>query len=383
MDAPFLPPPRVTVAGNDLTVFVESPPLIAAMLDDIRVAQRRVWLETYIFADDVAGRPVALALQEKARAGLDVRLHYDPVGCRSTPSAFFRDLARAGVQVQAFNPLWEGLWRLGPLRVLNRRNHRKLLVVDERVAYFGGMNVIDTSTAARIESPGWRDVHVRLTGPQQPEVAESFERAWRLARGEPIERRPPPYRKALLARGEESIQFFDSGPGLRHTRAGRLYARLIRAARRRLRISMAYFVPVGRVLRELLRAHRRGVFIQVVVPGESDIPLVHRATRFLCTRLLRRRFHIYERQRNMLHSKATVVDEQWSVVGSANLDARGLWINLEFLAVIHSRELARVMSEIIQHEIGLSRRIKLRDYSKRSWWQRLLDRLAWALRWWL
>ncbi|HXG12195.1 MAG TPA: phospholipase D-like domain-containing protein [Gemmataceae bacterium] len=383
MDLSVSTVPRVGVAQNELTLFVESPAAIAAMVDDIRSARTRVWLESYIIADDTAGQAVAEALKERARAGVNVRVLYDPIGSRATPAAFFRDLAHAGVEVHAFNPLWEGLRRFSLLRLLNRRNHRKLLVIDDRIAYFGGMNIVDTSTAATVESPGWRDVHVRLCGPQQPEVALSFERSWRLAHGERVERRPRGYRRALLSSGAESIQFFDSGPGMRHTRAGRLYARLFRAARRCIRMSMAYFVPVGRVLRELLRAHRRGVFIQVVVPGQSDIPLVQRATRHLYTRLLRRRFHIYERQRNMLHSKATVVDDQWTVIGSANLEARGLWINLEFLAVIHSRELARVVTQIIQAEIDQSHRMRLRDYCRRSWWDRLLDRLAWSLRWWL
>ena len=119
------------------------------------------------------------------------------------------------------------------------------------------------------------------------------------------------------------------------------------------------------------------------MPGASDIPLVQRATRHLYTRLLRRRFHIYERQRNMLHSKVTVADDQWTVIGSANLEARGLWMNLEFLAVIHSRALAKVMSGIIQHEIDQSHRMELREYCRRGRVQRLLDRLAWGLRWWL
>src|SRR5204862_3428188 len=139
----------------------------------------------------------------------------------------------------------------------------------------------------------------------------------------------------------------------------------------------------GNILRELIRAHRRGVLIQVVIPGASDVPLVHRATRYLYRTLLRRRFHLYERQLDMLHSKVLVVDDQWTVRGSANLDARSLWINLEFLAVIHSRKLARVMNTLVQHEIGHSRRVTLREYLRRGWWQRLLDRLAWGLRWWL
>jgi cardiolipin synthase len=321
---------------------------------------------------------------------VDVRVHYDAVGSLGTPAAFFRDLERAGVQVHVFHSLWEALWRFSALRILNRRNHRKLLVVDDRVAYFGGMNVVDQSNAFTVEraehlpvSAGWRDVHIRLIGPQQHEVAESFERSWRRARGEPVKARPRAYRQALLAGGEESIQFFDSGPGRKHTRAARIFGRLLRTARRRLTFSMAYFLPVGDVLRQLLRAHRRGVFIQAVVPGASDVPLVQRATQYLYGRLLRRRFHIYERQQNMLHSKVLVVDGQWTVVGSANLDARSLWINLEFLAVIHSPNLARVMNALVQHEIRHSHRVTLREYLRRGWWQRLLDRLAWSLRWWL
>src|SRR5438477_12324723 len=138
-------PVRVDVAGHDLTLFVESPPLFAAMLDDLRAARRRIWLETYIIFDDSVGRGIAEVLKEKARAGLDVRLHYDAVGSLTTPYRFFRDLQNAGVRVHAFHSFWEALWRFRFLRVLNRRNHRKLLVIDDRVAYFGGMNVADVT----------------------------------------------------------------------------------------------------------------------------------------------------------------------------------------------------------------------------------------------
>jgi cardiolipin synthase len=168
-----------------------------------------------------------------------------------------------------------------------------------------------------------------------------------------------------------------------HTSAARVFTRLIRLAQRNVSFAMAYFVPVGRVLRELLRAHRRQVFVRVVVPGESDVPIVQRATRHLYGRLLRRRMHIYERQRTMLHSKVMIVDDQWTVVGSSNLDARSLWYHREFLAVVHSRTLAQAMNAIIRHEIAHSRRITLRECLERSRWQRFRDRLAWAVRWWL
>jgi cardiolipin synthase len=383
-------PVRVQVAGQDLTVFVETWPTIKAMVEDIRAARTRVWLECYIFLNDAAGKAVAEALKDAVRNGVEVRLLYDAVGSQMTPSSFFAQLSRAGVQVHCYHSLGEALWKFSFLRVLNRRDHRKLLVIDDRVAYFGGMNVVDVASAvaaARAEhlplSASWRDVHVRLEGPQQGEIAESFERSWKLALGEPVSGRPRRYRQAHLAEGEETIQFFDSGPGFTHTRAGRLFARLIRRAKKTVTLSMAYFLPVGRVLRELLRARKRGVLVRVVVPGDSDVKLVEYATRHLYTRLLRKRIHIFERQGNMLHSKVMIVDDEWTVLGSSNLDARSLWINLEFVAVVHSRRLAAVLKEIVAYEVAHSRRVQLRQFRELSWWRRLRNRLAWSLRWWL
>jgi cardiolipin synthase len=392
------PPLRVTVAGHELTIFVESMPMIAAMVRDIQLAQKRVWVESYIFLNDIAGCAVAQALQERARLGVDVRVLYDAVGSQTTPSAFFRKMEAAGVQVHCFHSIWEALYRFSLFRVLNRRDHRKLLIIDDRVAYFGGMNLVAQGSTAVVEaaehlpvSAGWRDVHVRLAGPQQQELAESFDRSWcrarrlkRKSRGKPSSAVARGYRLGLpAATGQESIQFFDSGPGRRHTRAARVFTQLIRRAKKRLTLSMAYFLPVGPVLKQLVRAHRRGVFVQVVLPGESDVRLVQRATRFLYRSLLRRRFHIYERQLHMLHSKVMIVDDEWTVLGSCNLDPRSLYINWEFLAVIHSRKLAKALGEVVQGEIAGSQRVTLRSCAKQGCWQRLLDRLAWSLRWWL
>ena len=388
--APLVSPPRMSVAGQELQIFLEAPPLIAAMLEDIRGAKTRVWLESYIYLNDAAGDAVALALKEQARAGLDVRLLYDAIGSSTTPWGFFEDLLDAGVQVHAFHTIWEALGRRSILRVLNRRNHRKLLIVDDRAAYFGGMNIVDPAGDQQVEGPatappsaGWRDVHVRLAGPQQKELAESFERSWLRANRKKVQWRPRAYRHGVLSPAEESIQFFDTGPGPRYARAARIFIRLFRAARRSITLSMAYFIPMGRVLRELLRASRRGVRVRVIVPGESDVLLAQWATRYLYQRLLRRRVRLYERQGNMLHSKVMVVDNQWTVVGSSNLDPRSLWTNLEFLAVIRSRNMAQTMSEICQYEIDRSHRVTAADCRERRCWHRLLNRMAWSVRWWL
>jgi cardiolipin synthase len=379
------------VAGHELKLYVESPPMFQAMLADIRQARKRIWIETYIFINDNIGKELADLLKEKARAGVDVRVMYDTVGSYATPQAFFEDLRRHGVQIHAFHSFGEAFSRLGVLlRVLNRRNHRKLTIIDDEVGYFGGMNIVDQSGERPGQprrkmplSAGWRDVHVRLKGPQQAELAESFDRSWRQARGEKVPPRPRAYRRGKLATNGESIQFFDSGPGIKNTRAARVFMELFGRARKRILLSMAYFLPIGRVLGRLLKARRRKVRVRIVVPAASDVPVVQRACRYLSNLLVKRHFMIYERQRQMLHSKCMVVDDEWSVVGSCNLDPRSLWINREFLAVIHSRRFAAALTHIIRYEISQSRRYTHRDVKAQSRWQRLVDQLAWSLRWWL
>lgn len=383
--------PRLTVAGHEVDIFEESPLLIEAMVRDIRAAKSRVWLESYIIADDDAGRDVADALIDRAAAGLDVRVMYDSVGCYSTPAAYFQRLERAGVKVHAYRTLRETLSRRSFFRFFNRRNHRKLLVIDERAGYFGGMNIVDQRGLHTVEdakarrlppSAGWRDLHVRLAGPQQLELAGAFDRLWQRVH----HRRPPrhPWRiDRMLASEGDSISFFDSRPTLRHRRPGRVFVPLIRQARRDITVSMAYFIPTGQVLRELVRARRRGVKVRVIVPGHSDVKLVQYAARYMYEFLLRRRFQIYERKVSMLHSKVMVIDGQWTIVGSCNLDPRSLRLNLEFLGVFHSRAMAAAVKRVCRYEMHNSQRITRADYGKRTWRQRLVDRIAWSFRRWL
>ena len=161
------------------------------------------------------------------------------------------------------------------------------------------------------------------------------------------------------------------------------FTRLMSTARQRLTISMAYFLPVGRVRRALFNCAKRGVRTRVVVPAFCDMPLIHRATRYFYHVLLRRRFEIFERGEWMLHSKVMIVDDEYVVLGSSNFDVRSLWINWEFFALIRSRRLAAVLSEVIHREIQSSCRVTHSYWRTQPWWQRFLDRIAWAMRLWL
>ncbi|HEX3999615.1 MAG TPA: phospholipase D-like domain-containing protein [Pirellulales bacterium] len=382
----------VAVAGNELTLYEESISFIDAMLADIRTARQRVWLESYIIVDDSAARAVADALIERAAAGLDVRLMYDSIGCLSTPQSFFDRLTAGGVKVHGFHSIRERLWDIRLLQFLNRRNHRKLLVVDDRVGYFGGMNLVDqrglaTPSDAKARhlpaSAGWRDLHVRLVGPKQAEIAREMERLWQWKTRQPITAPAAWPLRQLLAAERDDIFFFASRPSRHSRRIGRVIGPLIRGAQREIIVSMAYFIPIGAVMRELLRARRRGVRVRVVVPGNSDVKLVQWATRHLCRRLLARGILIFERKDYMLHSKVIVIDGVRTIVGSANLDPRSLRTNLEFVGVIFSQAMAAAATRFCLHEIHHSRRIRLVEIRSRPWWQRVRDRFAWSLRRWL
>ena len=385
-------PARCQVAGHEMTIFVESSPFITSMVGDIKAAKTRVWMESYIFADDDAGRAVAYALSERAQAGLDVRLMVDGWGSFGTSRALFNRMRSAGVQVHIFHALGQALRGPKLLRVLNQRNHRKLLVIDERIAYFGGMNIVDlggirSKADARKRhlpaSAGWRDVHVRMVGPRQREIAELCDRLWKRVHHQRAPQAPRwPVEELLHAEGD-AIFFFDSRPTLKNRRPQRALVPLIQQARREITLAMAYFIPLGRVLRELVKARRRTVRVRVIVPGLSDVKVVQWATRHFYEYLLKRGIRIYERRDRMLHSKALVIDHRWSVIGSCNLDARSLRLNLEFFAAIHSEAMAVALDKIFLEEMRASVRVTAAYCRSRSCWQRRLHRAAWALRRWL
>ncbi|MHB1768305.1 MAG: phospholipase D-like domain-containing protein, partial [Phycisphaerae bacterium] len=313
----------VEVAGHTLELFTQTHLLFEAMLADIAAAKKRVWLETYIFSDDLASHAIADALQRRARDGLDVRLLYDALGSQHTDPAIFKTMSAAGVQVHAYHRIKEALRSIAAFIILNRRDHRKLLVVDDRCAYFGGMNIHDHGHLFRASptdtsvdpAAAWRDLHVRLTGPQQVEVADSFERSWMHAKGEKMTRRPSAYRRAQLSQTDESIHFFDTGPGLKFSRAPRVFRRLLRGSNRSVVLAMAYFIPVGRVMREIARARRRNVHVHVLVPSMTDVPIAQYGAWYLYRKLLRLGIRLYERKNRVMHTKTIVVDRQWTLVG--------------------------------------------------------------------
>ena len=378
---------RVEVAGNELTLFEESPALVDAMLADIRAAKTRVWMESYIFVDDEAGRAIAEALAVRAAAGLDVRLMIDAWGSFNLPTATINRLRAAGVLVHVFHDFGEAFHRrLKFLQVLNQRNHRKLLVIDDAIAYFGGMNIVDQSGIRSTDdakarhlpaSAGWRDVHVRLVGPKQAEIAESCLRLWRRVHHQKSSRGPLAGQGSAQGHGRRDFLFRLSAIVQVPTPAtGARAADSAGAARDHAGDGL--LSADGTNPARVLRARRRGVRVNVIVPGHSDVKVVQWVLRHAYEFLLKRGIRIYERRDRMLHSKIMTVDGRWSVIGSCNWDARSLRLNLEFFAVIRSEAMAAALDHTCREEIRASVRVTPAYCRRRYWWQRMLHRTAWS-----
>ena len=357
--------------GNKVTLLEDGPATYAAMLAAIRGAKHHVHMETYIFEADEVGAQFADALIRKAKAGVKVRLVFDSLGSIGTPKEFFQPLVDAGAEVYEFNPVSaEGLLKRGV--GLNRRSHRKLTLVDGRVAFVGGINISSvystgpssgsrgvgsnapTAKARDLpQQPPWRDTHVRVEGPVVADFQKGFLKMW----GQ-LEKKPPlsdaMLYPALAPQGPHAVRVVE---GWVSKGANPLYVTLISAienAETEVEITMAYFVPHQELLDALKGAAARGVSVKLLLPGHSDHWLVFHAGRSYYTELLQAGVKIYERQTRLLHAKTATVDGVWCTVGSTNLDWRSLVDNDEVNAVVLSPEFAAQMKALFAKDLERS-----------------------------
>lgn len=351
-------PPELTAAR----VYFAGRSMYDDMLADIEQARHDVALEIYIFDADEVGRRFADALTRQAAAGRRVRVVYDAWGCYSTPSTFFAALREHGIEVTAFNDLRPG--RLARRwRSLDRRNHRKLLVVDERVAYLGGVNI-----SARLAD--WEDAHVRVEGRIVRHARMSFERVW-------SGRHP---RVALRRGRRHSLHkrrsiLLDGFPAPNFSQIKRAYLHLFSRANRRIRIAHAYLIPDRKIVRALTAAVRRGVAVDVLVPHHSDVTFVDWALRHVLSRLLRSGVQVHMHEAPMLHSKFAVADERYAIVGSANLNRNSFFRNLEIAMWSRDRRIVAPLAERFDALWQHARPYTLAEQKRRPLWRRII---SWA-----
>ncbi len=363
--------------GNRVTLFDRGRVAFNAMLEAIEEAKDHVNLETYILEADATGRRFADALAKKAGQGLVVNLTVDAVGCWHTPGAFFEDLEARGVRVLVFNPV--APWRVHNARwALNSRNHRKILVVDGRTGFTGGLNVGDDYDNDGGAPGRWRDVHVRVEGPAVKYLQKVFMGTrWRLEGDEAAQ---AGYFPSLDETGDPAVRVLPTNPLFGRPYVRIVLRRAIRAAEISVHATQSYFMPDARVLWSLVMAARRGVDVGLIAPAETDNPLTLHAGRSTFGTLLRSGVEIRERLGTMLHSKTVVVDGEWSIVGSANMDIRSFRINHEISLDVLGRGFAERMEEVYRQDVALSRPVDPAAWANRPFLQKVKEHLCGLVR---
>jgi cardiolipin synthase len=364
------------VYGNRVTTIHAGHDAYDAMLDALHGACATASIEMYTWADDRVGRRFAEAAVRAARRGVKVRVLLDAFGSLGA-GRLAAWMEHEGVQVRWYHPLapWTPRW------YPNRRDHRKLLLVDGRLAFAGGMNLAETYTEEFAGPSAWKDLAVEVEGPAVREIARIFVTTWVRAGGDPAG--TGDLFSAPVESGRAGVQVV-GGRGLRGRRGlRRSYVEFLAQARRRVLVANAYFAPERTLRSALADTARRGVRVDLLLPGESDVPLVRWAGRSSYDALLRAGVHIHEYQGAVLHTKAAVFDDEILLAGSANLDYRSFRHNLEVALHVFHGETARRTAEAIQGDLAAARPIRLEAWRRRPWKEHMFERVAASLAYWL
>ncbi|MBI5583776.1 MAG: cardiolipin synthase B [Deltaproteobacteria bacterium] len=376
--------------GNKATLLVDGPATFTAMFKAIRQATDHINLETFIIedilADEETGLKLADLLLQKQAAGVQVNLLYDSRGSYNTPAAFFQRLRDGGIQVAEFNPLnpvkARGKWRLA------KSDHRKILIVDGRIAFTGGINIsqVYSSRLSGGREPDqtqipWRDTDVQIEGPAVAEFQKLFLDTWQRQQGAKLPERNyfPPLKDA----GTTLVGVIGSSPGEANRLTFILYVSAITFAENSLYMTNAYFVPDHQIVEALTDAAQRGVAVKIILSGTSDSSLVQYAGQYFYSDLLKSGVRLYRRNQVLLHAKTLVIDGVWATIGSTNMDFLSFSINDEVNAVILSREFALEMEKMFAADLAESSEILREEWEKRPLLFKIRELLAHLLSRWL
>ncbi|PPU57582.1 cardiolipin synthase B [Xanthomonas codiaei] len=360
--------------GNRIDVLNNGHEIFPAMLAAIRSAQHTITFETYIYWSGEIGREFSDALSERARAGVAVRVTIDWGGSLKMDHALVDTMTEAGVEVHRYRPLaWYSLHRV------NNRTHRKLLVIDGRIGFTGGVGVADQWMGDAQDPEHWRDTHYRIEGPVVAQVQTAFNDNWIKTTGRVVN--GAHYYPALDAAGDSDAQLFVASPAGGSESMHLMYLVAIAAARSTIDLAAAYFVPDALITRSLLEARGRGVAIRVLLPGKHiDAVSVRLASKASWEPLLQAGIEIHEYQPTMLHTKLLIIDGLLVSVGSTNFDIRSFRLNDEASLNVYDRALAARMTEVFERDLQRAERYTLQRWLARPLRQKLGEKLVFPFR---
>jgi cardiolipin synthase len=357
-------------AGNHLSFYQTGGPAYAAMLEAIAGAQHHVHIEFFIFRPDESGRRFIDALVAAAKRGVEVRFLYDSVGSYALSSRMLRELRAAGGKVAAFLPLLNPLYRVR----INLRNHRKILVVDGRTAFTGGLNIGNEYVGESPKFGYWRDTHFRIAGPAAESLQRVFLEDWHFATNEPV--RGADYYPRAPFPGTSPVQVVHSGPDSEYKAIRETYFAGILRGRKRVWIASPYFVPDAGLRDALVLAAREGVDVRFLGLFRPDKWVPFLAARYYWGDLLAAGVKVYQYARGMMHSKYVLVDGEWASVGTANTDNRSLHLNYEVNCLVYDAAAVAELEEHYLNDLEWSVRLDPGVFATRPFASRLAENAA-------
>ena len=355
--------------GNDARLLIDGDATFEAIFKAIDEAKSYVLVQFYIVRDDGLGRRLGARLNAAARRGVRVYLLYDEIGSGSTKQSYFDDMRNAGVMVSEFG----SARGRGNRFQLNFRNHRKIVVVDGRVAYVGGSNVGDEYLGLDPKFGKWRDTHLELHGPIVQGAQLSFEEDWSWATGEHLDLEWS-LRPAETANRVALV--LATGPADRYESCSLFFVQAISAAVERIWIVSPYFVPDLDVMAALRLAALRGVDVRIMVPEKADHLVVWLAAFAYFAELAGEGIHFYKYTDGFLHQKVMLIDQGAAAVGTANMDNRSFRLNFEVTTVVIDRDFASKVERMLEKDFALCRAYDQSEYENRPLWFKLAVRVA-------
>jgi len=375
--------------GNRVSILVDGPQTYSAMEAALQAAHHDIHIETFIFGAGDVGQRFSDLLARKRAEGVEVRVLYDSLGSRETPRDFFEKLRQQHIEVREFRPMnpvkTPEVWKL------QNRDHRKIIVVDGRIGFTGGINIDSTYESASTSRPGpergledgWRDTHIEIQGPAVTQLQTLFVDTWKQA-GPPEELGDKTkYFPTIASAGEDLVTIVANDSESDDRSLYGTYLAAFTCSTKRLWITHAYFAPNEELLAAMIAAAERGVDVRLIVPSFTDSRVVLNATQATFTRLLKAGVKIYELKDALLHAKSVVVDGTVSIIGSSNLDMRSFLHNDEVNAIVISRDTARRMEEVFQRDQQAARPVELKAWEQRSLWQRTKEFFVHMFSYWI
>jgi cardiolipin synthase len=356
--------------GNRFKALRNGDEIFPAMLEAIGGARKTVNFETYIYWSGEIGRRFGETLSERARNGVEVNVLLDWVGSDLMDEGIFKSMQDAGVRVERYHkPPW---FRFYNWQRFNNRTHRKLLIVDGRVGFTGGVGIADQWLGNAQDEHHWRDSHYRVEGPVVAEMQSVFMDNWTQATGQVLH--GDDYFPPLTPVGNTRAQMFASSPTGGGESMKLMFLMAITAAQRTIYLSNSYFVPDDMARGALVGAVKRGVKVQIITPNHfNDLATVRKASRALQGDLLKEGVEIYEYQPTMFHCKMMIVDERFVSVGSANFDPRSFGLNDEANINIFDEKFAREQIAVFQQDLNQSKRITYEEWKDRPIGEKTLE----------